>query len=111
MVDWFTPGYKAGGPIRSTLNAALALKKNYEIYILTTDTDHGDTEPYPNILPDQWNTTVDDEIKTYYAKKKTLSRSQLKKQIVNVDADYLYLNHLYSPYFVLYPLWLKYKKK
>ncbi|MBS1504647.1 MAG: glycosyltransferase family 4 protein, partial [Bacteroidetes bacterium] len=25
------------------------------------------------------------------------------------NADYVYLNHLFSPYFVIYPLWLKYR--
>jgi glycosyltransferase involved in cell wall biosynthesis len=33
--------------------------------------------------------------------------SQIKQQIININPDYIYLNHLYSPFFVIYPLWLK----
>jgi glycosyltransferase involved in cell wall biosynthesis len=111
MVDWFTPGYKAGGPIQSCHNIALALKNDYDIYILTTDTDHGDTEPYKNIEPDTWLTNIDPVINIYYARKKTLSFGQLAKEIHSLQADYVYLNHLFSPYFVLLPLWLKYASK
>ena len=111
MVDWFTPGYKAGGPIRSVSNVAKALKNNYQIYILTTDTDHGEVEPYKNISSDKWISDTDDGINIYYAKKNTLSANRLKKQILHVDPDYIYLNHLFSPYFVLHPLWLKFRGK
>jgi glycosyltransferase involved in cell wall biosynthesis len=111
IVDWFTPGYKAGGPIQSCANLAYALKDNYDIYILTTDTDHGETQPYKNIEPNKWITNIHPLINIYYTKKSTLSGKQLAKEINEVQADYVYLNHLFSPYFVVYPLWLKYTGK
>jgi len=54
LVDWFWPGYKAGGPIKSCVNLCAALNKEYDIYVLTTDTDHGETAPYPDIASNQW---------------------------------------------------------
>jgi glycosyltransferase involved in cell wall biosynthesis len=107
LVDWFAPGYKAGGPIRSSLNVAFALKSNYDIRVLTTDTDHGETEPYKEISADTWDKNLDKDINVFYARKKTLSRKQLKNEITAAKADFIYLNHIWSPYFVLYPLWLK----
>jgi glycosyltransferase involved in cell wall biosynthesis len=112
MIDWFVPGYKAGGPIRSCVNLVLSLKNEFDIYVLTTDTDHGESVPYLDILSNEWITaTLDPAIHVFYAKKKTLTLKQLKEQIDLIAADFIYLNHLFSPYFVIYPLWLKYNNK
>lgn len=108
LTDWFAPGYKAGGPIQSCVNICRALYREYDIWVLTTDTDHGDTEPYPEITGNAWTDNSSLGVKIFYAKKKSLSAKQLRKQIINTDADMLYLNHLFSPLFVVYPLWLKF---
>jgi glycosyltransferase involved in cell wall biosynthesis len=111
LVDWFKPGYKAGGPIRSCTNFAYALKNEFDIRVLTTDTDHGEQAPYKNITPNEWITNLGPDINVYYARKATLSLSQLKREIINTNADYVYLNHLFSPKFVVYPLWLKFTRQ
>lgn len=85
------------------------MKKDFDIYVLTTDTDHGESEPYQNIVSDKW--LDDDGYKIFYARKKNLTLQKLKQAILEADADYIYLNHLFSPYFVVYPLWLKYTGK
>ena len=111
LIEWFTPGYKAGGPIQSCLNIVRALNNHYAIYVLTTDTDHGELMPYPGITSNEW--VVDKEIggTIFYLKKKTISCKQVAKEIENIAPDFIYLNLLFSPYFVLYPLWLKYSNK
>ncbi len=106
MVDWFTPGYKAGGPIQSCLNFAFALKDEFEIFVLTTDTDHGETQPYENIPAGQWLSNIHPDFKVNYLRKSTLRPDAIRKEMEAVDADYVYLNHLFSPLFVVYPLWL-----
>ncbi len=111
LVDWFTPGYKAGGPIQSCVNLAIALKDYYDINVLTTDTDHGETLPYDNIISNKWIYNPEIGINIYYGRKKTLSLQQLKDEIVNIQADFVYLNHLFSPLFVLFPIWLKFRGK
>lgn len=108
LVDWFKPGYKAGGPIRSCTNFAYALKNSFDIRVLTSDTDHGEQYPYENIIPNKWITNLGPDIQVYYACKATLTLNQLKREIINANADYVYLNHLFSPKFVLFPLWLKF---
>lgn len=107
-IEWFTPGYKAGGPIQSCVNLCLALNKYYDIYVLTTDTDHGEPAPYTNITPNQWQYQHNLGVTVYYAQKTTVSFKQFTTIVKNVNADYLYLNLLFSPKFALYPLWLKY---
>lgn len=108
-MDWFWPGYKAGGPIQSCVNICKALHNSFDIYVLTTDTDHGESSPYPNILQDQWTNNTALGAKIYYAQKKNLSLAHLKKVILEAEVDIVYLNHLFSPKFVVYPLWLKFK--
>jgi glycosyltransferase involved in cell wall biosynthesis len=106
MVDWFTPGYKAGGPIQSCVNFAFALKDEFEIFVLTTDTDHGETQPYESIPTGQWLSNIHPDFKVNYLRKSTLRPDAIRKEMEAVDADYVYLNHLFSPLFVVYPLWL-----
>ncbi len=108
LVDWFAPGYKAGGPIQSSVNLAIALKNDFEVFVLTSDTDHRETMPYPGIVPNKWTNDFDPQISVYYARKATLAAGQIKKEILSVNADFVYLNHMFSPMFVVYPLWLKY---
>lgn len=107
LVDWFAPGYKAGGPIQSCVNICAALNRDYKIYVLTTDTDHGETAAYPGITTGEWITDPSLNVAVCYLKKKTLSAKKIKEQLLFVNADTIYLNHLFSPLFVVYPLWLK----
>ena len=107
LVDWFVPGFKAGGPIRSCVNICNTLKNDYDIYVLTTDTDHGEIIPYENIITDDWVFVETLGIHIYYAQRKKISIKQIATQITFINADYIYLNHLFSPYFSVYPLWLK----
>ena len=110
LVDWFAPGYKAGGPIQSCLNFAFALKDRYDIYVLTTDTDHGETAPYEGIPTGQWLTNLDPGFKVKYLPKATLRAAMIRSEIALLAPDFIYLNHLFSPLFVVYPLWLQYRK-
>jgi glycosyltransferase involved in cell wall biosynthesis len=107
LVDWFAPGYKAGGPIQSCVNICAALSRQFDIYVLTTDTDHGDKIPYRGIPTGQWINDESLQVSVYYLEKKKISAKKIREQIIFINADTIYLNHLFSPLFVIYPLWLK----
>ncbi|HEY4109844.1 glycosyltransferase family 4 protein [Puia sp.] len=109
LVDWFVPGYKAGGPIQSCVNFVFAMKEDYSVYVLTTDTDHGETSPYEGIESGRWTNDLHPDINVYYLPKATLTAARVQEQMDAVQADYVYLNHLFSPLFVVYPLWLKFR--
>lgn len=110
LIEWFAPGYKAGGPIQSCVNMAVLLSKQYNVFVLSTDTDHGEQEPYPNIPTNQWVQQSEWGIQVYYCRKTDLNFKQIRQQIDFVQPDFLYLNLLFSPHFVLYPLWLTFRK-
>ena len=111
LLEWFTPGYKAGGPIQSCLNIALALKDQFDIYVLTTDTDHGETTPYQEITANQWLYNHLPGISIFYACRKAMSCKQVAKEIGFIAPDFIYLNLLFSSYFLIYPLFLKFRHK
>jgi glycosyltransferase involved in cell wall biosynthesis len=111
LVDWFSPGYKAGGPIQSCANFAFALKDRFDIYVLTTDTDHGETTPYEDIPTGEWLRNLSPDFQVKYLPKACLSRTMVRKEIETLNPDFIYLNHLFSPLFVVYPLWLNFRRR
>lgn len=111
LVDWFVPGYKAGGPIQSCLNFAFIMKTEFSVHVLTTDTDHGESTPYDGIIANTWTHDLDPDFAVFYLQKKGLKPGHIKAQIEVLQPDFIYLNHLFSPLFVVYPLWLKYRGK
>src|SRR5882762_2881491 len=109
FADWFVPGFKAGGPISSCLNFALLMKDDYDVYVFTSDTDFGETVSY-DLPPDTWINNIDPGFKVYYARRKRISFWQIREVINELNPDFLYLNNMYSLYYVLYPLWLNWRR-
>lgn len=108
LVDYFIPGFMAGGPIQSIQNLCLFLKDEFDISIITRDTDLGSEISYKNIQSDEWNFNETLNCKIYYCSKKKQGYSFIRKLIANESFDYLYLNSLYSPSFTITALRLLY---
>ncbi len=101
-IDWYEPGFKAGGPIRSVANLVNALKEDYEFYILTSAYDLGESEPYSNVLTNEW---FDQEgVFVKYLDRTILNPGTVRRNILEINPDMLYLNSLYSKNFTLIPL-------
>jgi glycosyltransferase involved in cell wall biosynthesis len=105
MVDWYTPGFKAGGPIRSAVNFADQLENDFDIYVLTTERDLNETSPYKGIEADKWIQRSAHHV--FYASPDTLQWGKLKEVIVAINPDFIYLNSMFSKYFTIYPLLMK----
>jgi glycosyltransferase involved in cell wall biosynthesis len=110
LSDWYEPGYKAGGPIQSARNFVMAMHDLYDISVLTTSTDLGESIAYPGIPTDQWVRRTPG-IRVYYATKKTLTFSFLKHLMQAEHPDFIYINSLYSIRFSILPLILSWRKK
>lgn len=106
FADWFEPGYKAGGPIRSCVHFVHQMKDQYSIYVITTDRDLNDTAPYSNVEADKW-TGYDKGVKIYYCSPQHLTWNNIKAQVKAINPDFIYLNSMYSRYFSIYPLLMK----
>ena len=110
FIDWFLPGYKAGGPIRSVANIVDHLSEDFTFKIITKDTDYLEKEPYSNIESDIW-ISLNKNTSVYYFSKKNLSKNKLKELIFNTEFDFAYINGIYSFYFSILPLFLLKKRK
>lgn len=108
FIDWYKPGYKAGGPIRSVSNMVDALKNDFQFYIVTRNTDYLETTPYSNVNTNQWHSI--DNAQVFYLSKENTKRSTIHTLIDEVQPDIVYCNSFYSPYFSLIPIYYAKKK-
>lgn len=102
MADWYLPGFRAGGPIRSVAHFAEHLEALLDIYVLTTDRDYGCITPYEGIVADQWQWRSRHRV--FYASPGSLRWHRLLSIIRAVKPDHLYLNSMFSRHMVIYPL-------
>lgn len=109
-IDWFYPGFLAGGPIKSCLNFCYALQNIYDVYVLTSNCDAGSEEPYDNVKVNTW-IQFDTNIMVKYLSKSEQSFSGISNNIKTLRPDFIYLNSMFSKTFTIYPLIHKYIKK
>ncbi len=103
FIDWFLPGYKAGGPIQSCANLIEHLREEYDFLVITRDTDYCETEPYNTVMAGIWNQLAP-YLQVYYVAKSDLKYSILKKVASEARPDIIFINGIYSFYFSVLPL-------
>lgn len=109
FIDWFLPGYKAGGPIKSVANIVNSLHADFNFYIITSDRDIDDKVPYPTEELNKW---VKKE-NYYIAYLSSDNRKDfIIKTLKETSFSKYYFNSLYSKQYTLEPLlFIKNKKK
>jgi glycosyltransferase involved in cell wall biosynthesis len=103
FIDWFYPGFKAGGPIRSCLNLVMHLQHDYQFYIVTRNTDYCDVEPYRGIKANAWQAGPGTS-KVMYLDEAHQNAATFSALITERKWDAVYLNSFFSPSFTLLPL-------
>ena len=103
FIDWYLPGYKAGGPVRSMANMTEHLSGEFDFCIVTRNSEYGESIPYKDIEPDKW-TDFGPGVKVWYCSGGKPSLSLWKKIIKESEPDELYINGIYSPIFSILPL-------
>lgn len=103
FIDWYVPGFKAGGPISSCVNLVDHLSDEFEFRIVTRNTDYTELTPYPEIIPNCWSETPKGNY-IYYFSNDRLNYNAISRLISETLFDVVYLNSLYSKYFTLIPL-------
>ena len=103
FIDWYEPGYKAGGPIRSVKNLVDRLKGEREIYIITSNQDYQEKEPYLEVKSNTWNQR-EKHVQIFYASSDNVSFFNFYRLVREVKPDILYVNGVYSFYYSILPL-------
>ena len=107
-MDWYLPGTKAGGPVRSVYSLISLLKNDYVFYIITTNKDLGSTESYAAITPDKL--TINENINYYYFSNEKINSTNILLLINDVKPDLIYLNSFWSFTFSINIIRLKNKR-
>jgi len=105
FVDYYLPGFRAGGPTRTIANLVAMLGDEIDFRIVTRDRDVGDQKAYDGVRIDGWNKVGKAQV--FYASPATLSMSGLRKVIRETPHDAVYLNSFMSPRLTALPLMLR----
>jgi glycosyltransferase involved in cell wall biosynthesis len=91
--NYYLPGYKSGGGMRSIVNMIAHLENQIDFRVVTFDHD-GDGEPYTTVNINDWNEIEGTQV--YYLSKDKIKISKLRKLIEEVHPDSIYLNSVFS---------------
>lgn len=95
--DYFKPGFKAGGPIKSVFNLVSRLGSYFEILVVTRNFDFGDSTPYENI---QCNKIINtSHFKTIYIDK--VSFRNCLSIVTDYKPNIIHLNSFFSTFTII----------
>ena len=94
FVDWFDPGYKGGGPIRSIAGFVDNFKECFELDIVTRDRDLDSKRAYENIETNIWCNHSKNVRLLYLSPERHLNK--LIKIFNNSEYDWIYFNSFFS---------------
>ncbi len=106
FVDYYLPGFRGGGPIRTLENMVAILSDEFEFWIVTRDRDLGGIKPYPAVCIDDWN--VVGQARVFYASPSTFSLRGILGLLQSIPFDVLYLNSFFSQKTTVFPLLARY---
>lgn len=104
FIDWFLPGYKAGGPVTSNANMVNHLCNDFNFYIVTRNNDYSENVPYKTIIPNQWVKSFNATI--MYLSPDAANKKSFQKIVSEQKFDFIFINGIYSLKFSILPLWL-----
>jgi glycosyltransferase involved in cell wall biosynthesis len=103
FVDWYKPGYKGGGPVRSMMNLVDHIGDHVDLWFVTSDTDYTADAPYPGIVPNSWTELPSGE-RVWYASTEGRTRANWSKLLTDRLWDAVYINGMFSWWYSIMPL-------
>jgi glycosyltransferase involved in cell wall biosynthesis len=94
VVDYYLPGFRGGGPVRTIVNMRNLLADDVDIAVFTRDRDLGSGSAYDTVRVDCWTGTEDGPV--YYASPAEFSAAGLKRAMAGHRFDLLYLNSFFG---------------
>ena len=93
--EYYLPGYKSGGGMRTIVNIVANLGEKYDFFIVTKDHDgKSDKKPYENVTINSWNSNKNSQV--YYLSKDNTTFSKILELFKEVKPDILYSNSYFS---------------
>ena len=106
LLDFFVPGHRAGGPIRSVARIVESEARAHEVSVVARDHDLGDPKRF-EVATEGWVSALGARV--HYADLRSWAgRRRALNHVRQVKPDLVYLNSLWAPTFTLAPLaWLR----
>jgi glycosyltransferase involved in cell wall biosynthesis len=92
LIDWYLPGYKAGGSVTAVSNLIELVGDEFEFRVFTRDRDRTDQHPYSNLELNRWTNLGKAQV--FYASE--ISLPGLRHCVQEVSPDVIYLNSFFS---------------
>jgi glycosyltransferase involved in cell wall biosynthesis len=96
LVDYYLPGFKGGGPVRSVSRMIEGLAGDAECFVVTRDRDLGDTQPYSGIPRARW--LPHGSARVFYADPQHQTARAIRAIVADVRPDVVYLNSYFSKF-------------
>lgn len=94
IIDYYLPGYKAGGPTRTIANMVERLGDEFGFHIITSDRDLGESHPYPGIKVGSWESVGKAHV--LYLPSSKMSFLGWYRLLKGLQYDLIYLNSFFS---------------
>lgn len=107
LMDWYLPGTKAGGPVRSVYALVHLLKDHFDFYIITLNRDLGSSTPYPDLTPD--TLLQKNGVHYVYCSPQLLQENGLLRLLETLSPELIYLNSFWSWHFSIRVVRMKHK--
>jgi glycosyltransferase involved in cell wall biosynthesis len=98
--DFYLPGYKSGGSMRTLVNTVDRLGDEFDFRIVTRDHDgKTDKTPYDDVRINEWNSVG--QATVMYLSKDRITLKGVRRIIGQVDPDAIYSNSYFSTFTLL----------
>lgn len=105
FTDYYLPGYRAGGPVRTIANMVENLGDDFKFLIITRDRDLNEDKPYQDCKINQWNSVG--KASVFYLSPDQLRLRNIASLMRDTAYDVLYFNSFFSPRFTCFPLLIR----
>ena len=93
ICNYYLPGYKAGGGLRTIVNMVERFGSKFDFRIITFNHD-GDNVPFSGVKTNDWNEI--EKAKVFYLPTDAVKLSKLRELITQVNPQLIYLNSVFS---------------
>src|SRR5262245_30291030 len=95
FVEYYLPGFKGGGPLRSINGLVSGLGDEFDFRIVTRSHDDGEKRSFGGVRIDGWNRVGNAQV--FYASRRNLTTTGFANRIRETSPDAIYLNGCFGP--------------
>ncbi len=95
ICDYYLPGFKSGGGMRTIVNMVDRLSDRYDFSVITRDHDGRlDKSPYKTVRIGEWNQVGNARV--FYLAKNDIKAAMIKRLVGEAAPDAIYLNSFFA---------------